>query len=1402
MDVVGSIKKLNNQNYSTWATCLESYLQGQGLWSLIGGSETREPAGDNDAIEKWKMRAGKAMFAIKVTIEDEMLEHVRYTTTPKDAWDTLASRFSKKNDMKLQLLENELLSTVQGKMTVSQYFTKIKSICREITELDLKSKIEEDRMRRIIIHDLAPEYRSFIAAVQGWPTPPTLEQLENLLTNQETLTKKGNGESTANEEEALFSNRQKGQFTRKNFRPRQDKEQDSPRQPRYQNARRGRPRVWQGQEKKPNNNFKRENDGCYNCGKKGHYARDCWHKKRMEGNAAMSSNPEEHSEEEWNLEVSAASAEVIEECAEEASDCDLVLSTMTEEYQNILEIEEEDGVDQALATSHQKSVDYKKNWIFDSGCSNHMTGDKEKLKDTTKYEGRRVVVTANNAKLPISHVGRTMVTSSCNSKEFQLDEVYHVPGIKKNLLSITQLTAPGNYVVFGPDDVKVCKEIKIVGTPLMEGLKKDSMYVMSAESAYIDRARKNDTVDLWHARLGHVSYHKLQVMMKKSMLKGLSQLEVRDNIVCAGCQYGKAHQLPYEESHYKAKEPLQLVHSDVFGRVKQTSISGCRYMVTFIDDYSRYVWVAFMKEKSETFMKFKEFKEKVEAELGRRIKVLRTDNGGEYKSDEFYDYLKRHKIRRQLTCPRTPQQNGVAERKNRHLAEVVRSMLHAKNVPGRFWAECMKTAVYITNKLPQARFGFISPFEKIWKMKPTVSHLRVFGCVCYVLVPEQERSKFDKKAKRCIFLGYDSERKGWRCYDPTTNKAMVSRNVVFDEASSWWTPVEVLLPDKEKESQAQESEGEQSEVKESTHPDPMPESSQSKVMQSPNLKETGEFEEFLPSQEGMPKTNDDEQPELRRSKRPRRSNPKYANAAIIEEEKEPTSYEEASKHEKWRKAMKEEIRALIENETWEIVPKPMNAQPISCKWIYKVKTRPDGSVKRYKARLVARGFSQQYGLDYDETFSPVAKITTVRVLLALAATKGWKLWQMDVKNAFLHGELDREIYMDQPQGFESVTHPGYVCKLKKALYGLKQAPRAWYGKIAEYLDRNGYMLAPADSSLFVKNRQGKLSIVLVYVDDLIITGDDVAVISQIKENLSVRFRMKELGELRHFLGLEVERTKEGLFLCQHKYAKDLLEKYGMLECKPVTTPVEISAKLCSTEGKDLEDRTIYRQLVGSLIYLTLTRPDISYAVGLVSRFMESPKKPHLEAAKRILRYVKGTVNHGIFYKRGGTGELVGYCDADYAGDLDTRKSTTGYVFSIGSGPVSWCSKKQSTVALSTTEAEYKASAMAAQECVWLVQLLQNLGQQVNYSVPIYCDNQSAMRLVENSVFHARTKHVEVQYHFIREKVLQGFVSMKYVNTEDQVADIFTKGLSGPRLQDLTRRLGVTEKDQIYFKGEN
>jgi len=366
--------------------------------------------------------------------------------------------------------------------------------------------------------------------------------------------------------------------------------------------------------------------------------------------------------------------------------------------------------------------------------------------------------------------------------------------------------------------------------------------------------------------------------------------------------------------------------------------------------------------------------------------------------------------------------------------------------------------------------------------------------------------------------------------------------------------------------------------------------------------------------------------------------------------------------------------------------------------------------------------------------------------------------------------------------------------LKKDLYGLKQAPRAWSEKIGEYLVTSGFQTFDADFSLYVKKPNHGIVVIVIYVDDLIITGDNDVDIFNLKKLLKQKFEMKDLGELRYFLGIELIQSPKGIWLLQRQYVLNKLAEYGMTGCKPISIPLEQNVKLSADEGDLVEDTTIYRRIMGSLIYMTITRPNLSITVGVVSQFMQTTRKPHLDAVKRILRYIKHTLQCGIFYETKSQLQVHGYTDVDWADNVLDRKSTSGFMFSFGSGAVSWSSRKQPTVALSSTEAEYRNAAIAACEVVWLQKLLSYLGQLVDAHVVIYCDNISSILLVNNPVYHARTKHIEVRYHFIREKVIVKEIDLIHVSTENQVADIFTKALGTYKLRRFRKMLCVREVD--------
>ncbi|GJZ55387.1 integrase [Tanacetum coccineum] len=589
--------------------------------------------------------------------------------------------------------------------------------------------------------------------------------------------------------------------------------------------------------------------------------------------------------------------------------------------------------------------------------------------------------------------------------DVKLEDVYHVPGLKRNLVSVPQITASGKYVLFGPSNVKILDNVRnLAADVIVTGEKKGSLFVLSAGEAYVKKTSQNDSAAIWHARLGHIGYQLLQQISSKRLLEGIPVLQhVREDVICQGCQFGKSHRLPFQKSVNRKSTMFELVHTDLMGPMKPSSYSGYCYVMVLVDDFSKYTWVKFLKEKSEALKVFVEFKNKVEKEFGKKIQCLRSDNGGEFMSDDFFQFCSNNGILRQMTCPGTPQQNGVSERKLAHLTSMSRSWLHDKSLPRELWAEAIKCASYVINRLPPWPGKDKSPFEILYETKPNVNYFRVFGSVCYVHIVKNKRTKLDPKAKKCVFVGYDPCRKGWKCMDPETKKFVTSRDVVFDEASSFYAhqknTVEKPIIDEvhdifpffpeENESQDVSQVSTQYEGETSNNSDE-DQASRNHVSDDVDVEQS----ERRPARDKrQPSYLDDYEVNINNCSVTQCF---FTGAVVVGE---PTCYEEAKGKADWEAAMKEEIEALNKNQTWVLVQKPQNCKPVTCKWVYRLKKNPDGSINRCKARLVARGFSQSYGLDYEETFSPVAKMVTLRTIFSLAAYKGLKSLALDVNES-------------------------------------------------------------------------------------------------------------------------------------------------------------------------------------------------------------------------------------------------------------------------------------------------------------------------------------------------------------------------------------------------------------------
>ncbi|KAK8933736.1 hypothetical protein KSP39_PZI015982 [Platanthera zijinensis] len=812
------------------------------------------------------------------------------------------------------------------------------------------------------------------------------------------------------------------------------------------------------------------------------------------------------------------------------------------------------------------------------------------------------------------------------------------------------------------------------------------------------------TADLWHRRLGHLSSNRLQSVIRSGALGRVSPSPLS---VCTGCRLSKHLALPFTSSASQTTAPFDLVHSDIWGPAPIASHSGYLYYVSFIDDFSRCAWVYLLRNRSEIPDVYHSFTTMLHTQFGRRIKLFRSDCAQEFLSSTMRDILKSHGTLHQQSCPHTHEQNGVAERKHRHIIETARALLISASAPHSFWAEAVLTATHLINITPSTSISGATPYERLYSRQPTYASLRTFGCTCFVLLPGPERTKLSARSSRCVHLGLSPHHKGYRCYDPVTRRIRISRHVSFVEHEMFF----------------------------STPP-------------------------------------------------PRTSHPSIAPPLSLE----PRSYQEAVGKLEWQQAMTLELQAFHRTHTWDIVPCPPGVIPVSCKWIFKIKTRPDGSIERHKARLVARGFSQEHGIDYDETFAPVARMTTVRTLLAVAAARNWPLHQMDVTNAFLHGDLTEVVYMAPPLGLSAP--PGHVCHLRRALYGLKQAPRAWFERFRTAVLKVGFVERHTDHALFTRTSAQGCAILLLYVDDMIITGDDHATIASLQTHLRSQFEMKDMGPLRYFLGLEIARSPRGILVSQQKYISDILSVAALTDTRTVATPMELNLKLLPSDGEPLSDVTRYRRLVGMLVYLTMTRPDIAHAVSFVSQFVQAPRSAHYAAVLRILRYLRASVSRSLFFSATSPLTLRAFSDADWAGDVTTRRSTTGFCIFLGDSLISWRSKKQESIARSSTEAEYRAMASTTAEIVWLRRLLHDLGVQITEPTPLFCDNRSAIQIASNPVFHERTKHIEIDCHFTRQEFLANTISLPFIASEEQVADFLTKSLTTARLRYLISKLSV------------
>ncbi|RVW59875.1 Retrovirus-related Pol polyprotein from transposon RE1 [Vitis vinifera] len=1175
--------KLDRNNYILWRTQMENVVFANGFEDHIEGLKICPPqktsSGEtNPDFVMWRRFDRMILSWIYSSLTPEIMGQIVGYQSSHAAWFALERIFSASSRARVMQLRLEFQTTRKGSLTMMEYILKLKSLADNLAAIG-EPVTDRDQILQLL-GGLGADYNSIVASLTAREDEMSLHSVHSiLLTHEQRLS----FQNSVAEDNVISANLATPQY--QHFNNKRSSGQN--RQSGFNTRRGTNGGRSQSSQHRPQ---------CQLCGKFGHTVVRCYH--RFDINF-QGYNP--------NMDT--------------------------------VQTNKPNAKNQVQAMMASPSTISDEAWFFDTGATHHLSQSIDPLSDVQPYMGNDKVIVGNGKHLRILHTGTTFFPSS--SKTFQLRQVLHVPDIATNLISVSQFCADNNtFFEFHPRFFfvkdQVTKKILLQGS-LEHGLYRFPARFVPSPAAFVsssyDRSSNlslTTTTTLWHSRLGHPADNILKHILTSCNISH----QCHKNNVCCACQFAKSHKLPFNVSVSRASHPLALLHADLWGPASIPSTTGARYFILFVDDFSRFSWIYPLHSKDQALSVFIKFKSLVENQFNSRIQCLRSDNGGEFKA--FSSYLATHGIKSQFSCPYTPEQNGRAERKLRHIIETGLALLATASLPFKFWLYAFHTAIFLINRLPT-------------KSTPDQSS-------SVVTIPTP------------AFLP---------CSSPPVSSL---RSHTTPSTSS---PPLTNMP--------------------------------SSTISLPDLIQVP-FADISTS-EPHP-TN--QHPMVTRAKNGISKKKVYFSSHISE----PTTFTQAVKDSNWVLAMEKEFSALQRNNTWHLVPPPSNGNIIGCKWVYKLKYKPDGTVDRYKG-----------------------------------------------PNAFLHGDLEEHVFMQQPPGFINSQYPSHVCKLNKALYGLKQAPRAWYNKLSTSLLGWGFQASRADSSMFIHHSTHDVLILLIYVDDVLVTGSKVV----------------RSGTMFH--------------LSQHKYTQDLLSRTAMLDSKPATTPGLLGQTLSHLDGEPFSDATLYRSTVGALQYLTLTRPDISFAVNKACQFMATPTTTHWLAVKRILRYLKGTLSYGIQMQQSTSLDIHGYTDADWASCPDDRRSTGGYGIFLGPNLVSWSSNKQKVVSRSSAESEYRALASATSEMIWIQYVLQELCLSSSSPPLLWCDNKSAAHLAANPVFHARTKHIEMDLHFIRDHVLRKQLVIQYLPSAEQVADIFTKHISSSQFLSFRTKLSVVPSP-VSLRGDD
>lgn len=1357
------VHRFDGKDFYLWKFQMKIFLLGQELWGYVDGSIAK-PAEAAPAAE-WTKKDHRAMMFLTQALARSQLSYVVNCDTAKDIWDRLSSIHEQKDKSSIHMVQAQFYEYRKDpKDDIATHITKVESLARRLKDLGEEQK--ESAIITKILCSLPSSYRGLLSA---WDSTPVAEQTlakltARLLKEQEIDRKMDSMTVSEEKNEALIAGHNK----------------------------------WKRQQNKTG---KQKFTGtCNHCKKSGHKEQDCWSK-----------HPEKRNNRSSGTAATAAA-----------------------------------GEDSALIADD--AVDKSEIWIADSGASEHMSSQLELFSSFEPIaSGTMPIRAANKSIMQCEGKGMINLRSNVGKKweHVTLRNVLYVPDLGRNLFSISSASRNGATVLMSDQGCEVVKGKKVVAVGvLINRLYRLQMRATPGISANLsERIDQKESLQLWHERLGHANH----LLVKRTIdVKDQSPPDSSCRGCLLGKQHRDS--FPSGPKR-RETVPGAVLHADVCGPCTPLSLGGAKFFLLIKDDATNFMFAYFLKGKGEVLTAFQRFLIDWEKMTDHKVRELRSDNGTEFLNKEMERLLLSKGIKHRTSIAYCPEMNGFIERSIRTVSECARSMIHGSGLQSYLWAEACLTAVYILNRLPSKAIAYKSPYEALTLEPPQLQHLRIFGSDAYVHVPDVKRTKWEAKSKKHVLVGYHPDMIAYRVLDPETRRVLTVRHVVIvekpvagsttpaDDASGRATagthgtegapeaessPVvsfdmnvpeaennmdfgamnyDVPRPHVENQIPQQQDEEPIAGPSHDGQMDPIPEDEEPEIPLEPQV--------IVAANNGTPIVSPDplSQPRATRSKAnmshfrwksatggldslvdtSQQPNSSSTGAALITET-DPVTVKQAltsPEHSKWADAMQKEIDSLAEQDAWVLVPRPKDKNVIQSRWVFRTKYRSDGSVDRHKARLVAKGFTQKHGVDYEETFSPVVRFDTVRLLLSVVQAKGLFVKQIDVVGAYLYGSLDEEIYMEEPECFKTKTDGSVVCRLQKSLYGLKQSARQWNKRFRDALQSLGLQASQSDPCLY--SNKAKNLLFALYVDDGIIAAKDKKTLDKCIKSLEHQFRVT-VGDLDAFVGIQVDQLPDGsMKLHQQMYVKKLLSRFRMTDCHPVSTPVDASVVLCKPEVDDKngdKDSYPYREAVGALMFLAVcTRPDLAFAVSHLSQFLESNDKTHWQAAKRVFQYLKGREDYGITFGKGSL-ELMAYSDADHANDKVTRRSRTGILFLLNNGLVSWLSQKQGMIATSSCEAEYGAAFAAAKHITWLRSLMEDMGCKPAGPTRLFVDNQGAIAVIKNpDGNHKRSKHWDLQLKYTGEKVSDGIISVEFVPSRGQLADILTKPLPPGRFKE-------------------